>query len=71
MLHRAFDFKRFFGILVEKPEGKRPLERLRSRWNIKTDLKETGSEGVDWIRLAENRNWCKDFVHTVMNLRVP
>jgi hypothetical protein len=31
-------------ILVGKPEGKRPLERHRRRWedNIKTDLRETG-----------------------------
>jgi hypothetical protein len=30
-----------YGILVGKPEGKRPLERLGSRWvdNIKMDLK--------------------------------
>jgi hypothetical protein len=26
-----------------------------SRDNIKTDLKETGSEGVDWIDFAQNR----------------
>jgi len=32
-----------------KPEGKRPLGRLRSRRedNIKTDLQEVGCEGVD------------------------
>jgi hypothetical protein len=37
-----------FRILVEKPEGKRPLGRRRRRWvkNIKIDLKE---DGVVWI----------------------
>jgi hypothetical protein len=36
-------------ILVGKPEGKRPLGRLRRRWvgNIKMDLRETGWNGVD------------------------
>jgi hypothetical protein len=33
-----------YGILVGKPEGKRPVERPRRRWvkNIKMDLRETG-----------------------------
>jgi hypothetical protein len=34
-------------VLVEKPEGKRPLGRPRRRWkdNIKTDLQEMGFGG--------------------------
>jgi hypothetical protein len=41
-------------ILVEKPEGKRPLGRRRFRWeeNIGMYLKETVWEGVNWIHLA-------------------
>jgi hypothetical protein len=37
-------------ILVEKPEGKRPLGRPRHRWidNIKMDLLEIGLSVVDW-----------------------
>jgi hypothetical protein len=33
-----------YRVLVEKPEGKRPLERPRHRWedNIKMDLQEVG-----------------------------
>jgi hypothetical protein len=52
-------------ILVGKPEGKRPLGRLRRRWkdNIRTDLVEIWWEGVDWIHLAQDRNM-------VINLRV-
>jgi hypothetical protein len=40
-------------ILVEKPEGKRPLGRPICRWmgNIKMNLRETGWDGVDWIGL--------------------
>jgi hypothetical protein len=36
--------------LVGKPEGKRPFGIPRHRWedNIKMNLREIGSEGVDW-----------------------
>ena len=42
--------------IVEQPEGKRPLGRLRLRWedNTKMDLPETGQQGVDWFHLAQN-----------------
>jgi hypothetical protein len=41
-------------ILVGKPEGKRPLRRprRRSKNNIKTDLREIGWSGMEWIDLA-------------------
>jgi hypothetical protein len=37
--------------------GKRPLLRPRHKWmdNIKTDLKEIGWGGMDWIHLARDR----------------
>jgi hypothetical protein len=40
--------------LMGKPEGTRPLGRLRHRWedNIKMDLREVGWGGMDWINLA-------------------
>jgi hypothetical protein len=43
---------------VRKSEGKRPLGRLRLRWedNIKMDLQEVECEGMDWIELAEHRD---------------
>jgi hypothetical protein len=43
--------------LVGKPEGKRPIGRPR-RWyvyNIKIDLGEIESSGIDWIGLAQDR----------------
>ena len=60
-------------VLVGKPEGKRPLGRPRLRWedNIKMDLQEVGSVGMDWIQLAEDRDRWKTLVNAVMNLRVP
>ena len=60
-------------VLVGKPEGKRPLGRLRRRWedNIKMDVQEMGCEVMDWIELAEDRDRWRTLVNAVMNLRVP
>jgi len=62
-----------YRVLMGKPEGRRPLGRPRRRWedNIKMDLQEVGYGGVDWIRLAQDRNRCRALVNAVMNLRVP
>jgi hypothetical protein len=61
-----------YRLLVEKPEGKRPLGRPRHRWvdNIKMDLLEIGWGGVDWIGLAQDRNKWTALMNEVMNLRV-
>ena len=60
-------------VLVGKPEGKRQLGRLRHRWedNIKMDLQEVGSGGVDWIEVAQDRDRGQVLVNAVMNPRVP
>ena len=54
-------------------EGKRPLGRLRRRWedNIKMDLREVGGGCEDWMELAQDRDRWRALVSTVMNLRVP
>jgi hypothetical protein len=39
--------------------------------NIKTDLKETGFEDVDWIHLVQDSVLWQALVNTVMNLQVP
>jgi hypothetical protein len=59
--------------LVGKPEGKRPLGRLRRRWvdNIKMDLGTIEWDCMDWIDLAWDRDHWRALVNTVMNLRVP
>jgi hypothetical protein len=60
------------GILVGKPEGKRPLGRCRRRWedNMRMDLLEVGCGGVDWIGLAQGRDRWRAIVNVVMNLGV-
>jgi hypothetical protein len=62
-----------YRVLVGKPEGKRPLGRLRRRWedNIKMDLREIGIGGANWTQLALDRVQWRAFLNTVMNLRVP
>jgi hypothetical protein len=62
-----------YRVLVRRPKGKRPLGRPRHRWedNIKLDLRERGTDGANWIQLAQDRVQWRAFVNTVMNLRVP
>jgi hypothetical protein len=62
------DRRRAYRVLVGKPEGKRPLGKLRHRWedNIKMHLQEVGG-GLDCIYLV--LLW--SLVNVVMNLRVP
>jgi hypothetical protein len=62
-----------YNILVERPEGRRPLGRPRRRWedNIKMDLREIRFGDVDWIHWAQDRDRWRALVDTVMNLRVP
>jgi hypothetical protein len=49
-----------YGILVGKPEGKRPLGKPRCRW-----------DGMHRIELAKERDQWRALVNMVMNLGVP
>ena len=60
-------------ILTGKPIGKRPLGRLRRRWedNIRMDLKEIGINSGNWVDSAQDRNYWRVLVNAELNLRVP
>jgi hypothetical protein len=61
------------GILVGKPEGKRPLGRPRRRWlyNIKMDLRVIGWDDVDLFDVAQDTDQWRALVNMAMNLGVP
>jgi hypothetical protein len=48
------EMRNVYGILVGKPEGKRPIGRPRRRWesNIRMDLTEIWLEGENWVHLT-------------------
>jgi hypothetical protein len=56
------------GIMVEKPEVKRPLGRPRRRWvnSINIDLRETGWGGRNWIDLAQDMDQWRAVLNKVM-----
>jgi hypothetical protein len=60
---RMGEDRKLYKVFVGKPEGKRPLGRPRRRW-------EDVLGGVDWIRLAQDRDRWRAVVSAVMNLRV-
>jgi hypothetical protein len=69
---RMGEERKVYKVLVGKPEEKRPLGRPRRRWEdgIRMDLREIVLRGVDWIRLAQDRDRWRAVVSAVMNLRV-
>jgi hypothetical protein len=68
LVARMGEKRNAYRILMGKPEGKRPLGRLRRRWveNIKMGLRETGWDDMDWIDLAQDRNQWMALVNMVM-----
>jgi hypothetical protein len=64
--------RKVYKVLVGKLEGKRPLGRPRRRWEdgVRMDLRESGLGGVDWMRLAQDRDLWRAVVSAVMNFRV-
>ena len=61
-----------YRVLVGNPERNKPLGRPRRRWeeNIKMDLQEVGSNGMEWIDVAQDRDRWRALVNEVMNIRV-
>jgi hypothetical protein len=59
--------------LVGKPEGKRPLGRLKHRWedNSKMYLQDVECGFMNSIDLTQDRDRCRAPLNAVMNIRVP
>jgi len=56
-----------------KPEEKRPLGRLKCRWedNIMMYLQEVEGEIMDWMELDQDRDRRRALVNVVIVLRFP
>jgi hypothetical protein len=65
--NRMGEKRNAYRILVENPEGKRPLGRPRRRWvdNIKIDLREVEWDGGDWIDLGQDRDQWRVLLNAV------
>jgi hypothetical protein len=59
--------RKVYKVLVGKPKGKRPFGRPRHIWEdgIRMDLREIGLGGVDWIRVAQDRDQWRAVVSAV------
>jgi hypothetical protein len=51
--------RKVYKVLERKPEGKSPLEIPRHRWvdGVKMDLREISWDVVEWVHLAQDRDW--------------
>jgi hypothetical protein len=72
-VERVAEGRGVYRVLVERTEGKRPLERSRRKWKdtIKMNLREKWIDGGNWNRQVQDRFPSLAFASTVMNLWVP
>jgi len=61
-----------YRVLLGKPDGRRPLSRLRHRWEnkIKMDIQNVRWGDTDWTDLFQERDRRPALVNNVMNSQV-
>ena len=59
-------------LLTGRPKRKSPLGRLRRRWevNFRMDLKEIGNNMMNWVDLAQDRDYRRVLVNAALHLQV-
>jgi hypothetical protein len=69
---RMGEGRNLYRVLVGKPEGKRPLERPRRRWEdgIKMDPRRLAGRMWSGVYIAQDRDRWRAVVSAVMNPRV-
>jgi hypothetical protein len=69
---RVGEERKMYKVSVGNSEGKRPVGRLRRRWEdgIRVDLRKIGWGGGEWIQLVWDRDRWRAVVNKVMGLRV-
>ena len=69
---RMGDRKGTFEVLVGRPQGRRPLGRIRRKWgdNSKMDLQLVEWGGMECVALAQDRDRLRALVNTVMKFLV-
>jgi hypothetical protein len=64
---RRGEERKLYKVLVRNPEGKRPMHIYE--YGIRIVLREIGFQGgLEWIQLAQDRDWWQTLVNTVMSL---
>jgi hypothetical protein len=68
----AWKRREVYKVFVGKPKGKRRFGRPRRRWEngIRVNVSEIGCGSVEWMQLAQDRDWWWVLVSTVANLQV-
>jgi len=61
-----------YRVLVEKPEGKRPLGRPKCKWedNIKMKPQVLECEGMHWIKVAQDSDSYRAILSVAINFWV-
>ena len=68
---RVWEGRGAYRVFVGKPEGRRPIEKPKRRWEVHTkmNLKEVELMGTQLLDLVQGIDRCQAVVNAVINLR--